>query len=248
MLKNIKRRSKYNKQPQGTLASSDSAKAGLESEINTLKDDQNNLKLEILKVGQQQKDSQNQLTAVEERIRCAECRQHQMLLFLTKTVINPTFAQQLIQKRRQKRELDGVEIAKRRRILSTPDPEHVATQSILTENLTDTANTTTTTTSTQPPKEVKFPTTMNGESCSAIQDIHEEAKEMRGASLGSDMFSAYNVMSENLLDDISVLEEEMSVNDSKFYHELEDLIEKPQDWGGYMTSLIEQTGCIGSLL
>lgn len=240
LLKNIKRRSKYNKQPQGTQACSDSVKAGLELEIDTLKNDQNCLKVEILNLRQQQKDSQNKLTAAEERIRCAECRQHQMLVFLTKTVKNPTFAQQLIQKRRQKRELDGAEIGKRKRILSTPDPEQLTMQYFLNQNMTDTCKNT-------QPKQPPFPTNASNELCSSVHD-HEEVKEMRGASIGSDVFSVYNVMSDVILDDNSILDEELSANDFKFYNELEDLIEKPRDWGGYLTSLVEQTGCIGTML
>lgn len=218
LLKNIKRRSKYNssKHPIGALISN-SGNPGLESEIENLKKDQTSMKAEILSLRRQQKDSHNQITAVEERIRCAECRHHQMLLFITKTAIKPSFVHQLMQMRRQKREIDGgAEIAKRRRILTTEEEEEE--------------------------EKVRIQSLMSGDLGAAM----DEGTDVLTAS------GAYNVVSENLLDDISVLEEELAVNDTKFYHELEDLIEKPRDRGGagtgFFTGFVEQTGCIGPLL
>ena len=233
MLKNIKRRSKYNKQSNGVLSSksssADPGKSGLESEIENLKKDQSSLRDEILSLRREQNDSQNQITAVEERIRCAECRQHQMLLFLTKTLINPNFVHQLIQKRKQKRELDG----KRRRLLATGEEDLLAFQSIMTAGYLAGS------VSVPPWKQTApFETAMNEESCGGVS----------GSGSGSDMLSVYDVVSEDLLDDISVLDEELAVNDTKFYHELEDLIERPRHWGGYVTSFVDKTGCVASML
>ncbi|KAH7519222.1 hypothetical protein FEM48_Zijuj08G0012800 [Ziziphus jujuba var. spinosa] len=257
LLKNIKRRSRYSKQQGGAIACVDSGKDGLESEVETLNQDHNTLKIEILKLKQLQEDSHSQISAVEERIRCAECKQHQMFLFLIKTAKNPTFIHQLIQKRIQKKELDGVEISKRRRLLSNPYPESLAEgiettlsvsnkkkfheeklpkQSVGTQNFAEPIFTN--------PTETVFSVLMDNESCSCIQD--QKAKEMRGTGNGPDMSSVYNVMSENLLGDYSIFDEESAVNDSVFYHELEDLIAKPRDWGGYFGSLVEQTDCVGS--
>ncbi|PON46809.1 Heat shock transcription factor [Parasponia andersonii] len=227
LLKNIKRRSKYNnKHPNGATASrsgSDPGKSsGLESEIESLKKDHSSLRAEILSLRREQKDSQNQITAVEERIRCAECRQHQMLLFLSKTAINPSIVQLLMQKRMQrKREvIGGGEMGKRRRLLPTGGgEEEVTIQSILTGGL---------------PKA----------ECAAVAPFETAMNEDIGGGGESDMLSVYNVVSDNLLDDVSFLEEELSINDNKFYHELKDLIEKPRDWGGYSN----MTSCIGSML
>ncbi|PON84423.1 Heat shock transcription factor [Trema orientale] len=234
LLKNIKRRSKYNnKHPNGAVASRSGSDPGksprLESEIESLKKDQSSLRSEILSLRREEQDSQNQITAVEERIRCAECRQHQMLLFLSKTAINPSIVQLLMQKRRQrKREvIGGGEMGKRRRLLRTggEGEEEVAIQSILTGGL---------------PKA----------ECAAAAPSETAMNEDIGGGGGgggggeSDMLSVYNVVSDNLLDDVSFLEEELSINDNKFYHELEDLIEKPRDCGGYSN----MTSCIGSML
>nr|XP_048335585.1 heat stress transcription factor A-2-like isoform X2 [Ziziphus jujuba var. spinosa] len=191
LLKNIKRRSRYSKQQGGAIACVDSGKDGLESEVETLNQDHNTLKIEILKLKQLQEDSHSQISAVEERIRCAECKQHQMFLFLIKTAKNPTFIHQLIQKRIQKKELDGVEISKRRRLLSNPYPESLAEgiettlsvsnkkkfheeklpkQSVGTQNFAEPIFTN--------PTETVFSVLMDNESCSCIQD--QKAKEMRG--------------------------------------------------------------------
>lgn len=259
LLKSIKRRSKYSKQQGGTIACVDSGQDGLEGEVETLKEDHNTLKVEILKLKKQQEDSRSQISAVEERIRCAECKQQQMFLFLIKTAKNPTFIHQLIQKKVQKKELDGVEISKRRRLLANSDPESLAEgietsqsvsykkkfleeklpkQSVGTQHFAEPMFT-------NPTETVFSDLKDDDESCSCIQD--QKAKEMRGTSNGPDMYSVYNVMSDNLLGDYSIFDEELAVNDSKFYHELEDLIAKPRDWGGYFSSLMEQTGCVGSM-
>ncbi|KAL5572452.1 hypothetical protein UlMin_022049 [Ulmus minor] len=247
LMKNIKRRSKYNKQSNGKLASCDLKKAGMEDQIDSLKEDQNTLKLEILKLKQEDEDSRSQLTAVEERIRFAESNQHQMLLFLAKTAINPAFLKQMIQRRRQKREISGVETGKRRRLLPNPDAENlvnaietiqsvdyrmqireeqVTMEYILTGNMPEKSTST-------HQKQTPFLTAIAGETLSSLG-----AEEMSGTTGPTDVSSAYHAMSENLFEEISVVDEAISVNDSKFYHELEDLIEKPSEWGGYMTTLM----------
>jgi heat shock transcription factor len=53
--------------------------------------------------------------------------------------------------------------------------------------------------------------------------------------------SAYHVMSEKLMRENSVVDEELDVNDSNIYLELEDLITKPGDWVGSASGLVGQT-------
>ncbi|KAF3439622.1 hypothetical protein FNV43_RR17900 [Rhamnella rubrinervis] len=257
LLKNIKRRSRYSKQQQGPIACGDMGKGGVEAEIETLKQEHNTLEVELLKLRQKQEDSHNELSAVEERIQRAECKQQQMFLFLIKTARNPIFIHQLIQKRMQRNELDGGEISKRRRLRSNPDPESLdeaidinqsasyrkqfqeqlpMQSTILTEKLAEPVIT--------HPTQTTFSTRTVDATCSYIQD--KNAKEMLGTST-PDLSSVYHVMSENLLGEGSIFDEEFSVNDSNFYHELEDLIAKPREWGGYISSLVEQTGCVGSM-
>lgn len=231
MLKNIKRRSKYNKQPQVTIAIAGSTNSELESEIETLKQDQNSLKKEILKLRQEQDDSYNHLTTLEERIRYAECKHQKMIFFLIRAAKNPTFVHNLMQKKNTlKRELDGFEISKRRRLLPNSGPKNLASQ-INEEGYFESVN-----------KNIhqmksQLPTKMDVESCSLIKN--KKANVICGAS-DPDMSSVYYEMSENLLDENLNSDQELAVNDSKLYHEFEDLISKPQDWGGYFNSLVEQ--------
>ncbi|XP_039158449.1 heat stress transcription factor A-2b-like [Eucalyptus grandis] len=130
LLKNIKRRGRITKKKQGPTipediqtTEMDFQRTEVESEIRTLKEDQETLKSEILELRQQQECSQSEIGAVEERIRCAECRQQQMFLFLAKAVRNPHFVERLVQKRKPNREIQAGKFIKKRRLLtSKPDP------------------------------------------------------------------------------------------------------------------------------
>ncbi|KAM6583467.1 hypothetical protein CsatB_010469 [Cannabis sativa] len=219
LLKDIKRRSKYNKQPNGAIIPPTYDSVVLESEIDNLKKDQNSLRDEISNLKREQKNSQNQIISVEERIRCAEFRQQKMLLFLTRTVLSSKFVNQLIQKRKQKKEtIDASQIAKRRRVLpSGEEQEQVTIQSIHAET---------------------FPVTDNGPA-PFLSSTEEESDSGSGSGSGPEVLSVYNVVSEDLLNDTSFYDEELAVNDSTIYHELEDLIDEKHevDWNA---------GCIGS--
>lgn len=243
LLKNIKRRNRLNKQEHGVV-SLKLRKPGVEIELESLKKDQNVLQVEILKLRQQEEDSHNQLAAVEDRIRYAECRQQKMLLFLTKATRNPNFAHQLIQKRKLKRELNGGEISKRRRLLATKGHESLleaidtslgvnGRNDILQEGV-DTFLLRT-----------PFPAPVDDVLCSPLQD--QNVNVMPGTSTPPEMSSVYNVMSEKLMGDNSIVDEDFTMNDSQFYSELEDLIAKPPDWGGFVSGLVEPAACIGSM-
>jgi heat shock transcription factor len=246
LLKNIKRRSRLSKQQQGVVSVNLTKPAGLEAELESLKKDHNVLKVEILKLRQQQEDSQNQMTAVEDRIRGAECRQQQMLVFLTKVVKSPSYVQQLIQKRKPKRELDGAEFGKRRRLpheaIDTSKTVNGRSQLPLElpEILQEAADIR--------PIQTPFPAPMDDVLCSPLQDRKVNLMP-EVVSTSPNMSSVYNVVSEKLLADNSIIDEELALNDSKFYSELEDLIAKPPDyWGGFVSGLVEPTSRIGAML
>ena len=248
MLKNIRRRSKYNNLHQGAF---NSMKPGLEAEVEKLKKDQNILKLEILKLRQQQESSHVQLTSVQERIRCAEMKQYQMIFFLTRMARKPMFVEQLIHKMKRKRELDGTDMLKRRRLLGAQCPvsfpkaveatpnvdyrrqchEQFATlQSELNGLMSETGNTSR--------MEHPTPSPLEDELCSTVQGLRTY-----GSSRAGGVSSAYHVMSEKLLGENSVADEELDVNDSNIYLELEDLISRPADWVGSASAsgLVGQT-------
>ncbi|KAM5547347.1 hypothetical protein ABKV19_001710 [Rosa sericea] len=239
LLKSIKRRSRYKKQPQGSNVSSNSTKkAGLEVQLETLNKDQDVLKLEILNLKQQQKYSQHQLTAVEERIRSSECKQQRMLLFLTKTPRKPNFVEQLMQKRVLKRELEGGDLGKRRRLLSAQGFEDFGDcGDVFAGQLPEAV--------VPQQQETPLPASVIDKSCSSVQNNKPQAE----------VHSVYHDMSEKLLQENSVFDDEYAVNDSNFYQELEDLVTgphdfdvKPRDWSGYVGNcLVEQAGCVGSV-
>ncbi|XP_059432387.1 heat stress transcription factor A-2-like [Corylus avellana] len=216
LLKNIKRRSRLSKQQQEVIITGvNLAKpGGLESELESLKKDHNVLNVEILKLRQQQEESKNQMSAVEDRIRGAECRQQKMLLFLTKLVAkSPICMQQyLIQKRKQKRAVEC--FGKRRRRLM---PREAASKSVngsrnqfpqgdMTINHSEILPT-------------PFPAPMDD---TPLQ-LNVTAPEDNNPSV-------YHVMSDKLLADHSIIDQEFGVDDSKFYSELEDLIASPPDY------------------
>lgn len=239
MLKNIRRRSKYNNRVhQGGLSL---VKHGLEAEVERLKKDQNILKVEILKLRQQQENSHIQLSNVQERIRCAELKQYQMIFFLTRMAKRPSFVENLIHKIKRRRELDGTDMVKRPRLLGTQCPsvdyrlhqgcEQFATlQSELNGLVSETLNIGDR--MEEPP--AAPPHHMEG----GLRGAYGSSR----ASVQDGSSSAYHVVSEKLLGGNPVVaDEELDVNDSNIYLELEDLISKPTDWVGSASGLVGQT-------
>ncbi|CAL0325527.1 unnamed protein product [Lupinus luteus] len=244
LLKNIRRRSKYNKQHQGAF---NSMKPGLEAEVEKLKKDQNIMKLEIMKLRQQQENSHMQLTNVQEQIRCAEMKQYQMIIFLTRMCRKPMNVDHLIHKIKRKRELDGNDIVKRLRLLGAQCPincpkametntlnadyrdqgheQFTTLQSDLTGLLSESVNN-------------NSSMGMEDELCRSVQGLRDYGSRTNG----KDVSSAYHVVSEKLMRENSVVDEEqLDVNDSNIYLELEDLISKPSDWVGSASGLVGQT-------
>ncbi|KAK9275065.1 hypothetical protein L1049_022323 [Liquidambar formosana] len=121
LLKDIKRRrhGSHTIQQKAATTYVEAEQNGLEAQLETLKKDQDTLKLEILKMRQLQETSLNDLATVKERIRCAECMQNQMIVFLAIAVKNPNFIEQLIQHRKHNRELNAVEMRKKRKLVAT---------------------------------------------------------------------------------------------------------------------------------
>jgi len=212
------------------------------------------LKLEILKLRQQQENSHVQLTNVQERVRSAEMKQYQMMFFLTRMAKRPAFVEQLIQNIRRKRELDGNDMAKRPRLMGNPcyvpfpntmgttpnvDYRHQthqhqqfpSTQSDLNGFLSETVNIN--------KMEHPTPSPLEDEICNPVQGLRAQGCSSANAA---DASSAYHVMSEKLMRENSVVDEELDVNDSNIYLELEDLITKPTDWSlGSASGLVQQT-------
>ncbi|XP_039166049.1 heat shock factor protein HSF30-like [Eucalyptus grandis] len=264
LLKNIKRRGKFSKHRKSSSSSFTSGypKAGKEAILETLKKDQEALKAEILKLREERENSQHEFDQVAEQVRCAECRHQQMFLFLYKAAKSPNFVQQLIQKRRHKRELDTRESSKKSKLL---DPDG-ATQCLLEAKDPKiqspkvdclTISDESAQMESQPNSVVledfetiqmhnPWPSPLGGRDFRVVQG--QTPDQMAGAS-PSHLSSVFHEMSERLLEDNMVVGdnvadveevEELVVNDSRIYLELEGLIEKPCGWSEYPSGPMEQ--------
>ncbi|PPD82383.1 hypothetical protein GOBAR_DD20699 [Gossypium barbadense] len=249
LLKTIKRRSRYNRQQQGGVncANNSTSNIGLEAEVEILKKDRSILQLEVLKLRQQQEESNHQLSAVHERIRFAECRQQQMCNFIAKIAKYPSFIHRLTKKRKQQNiEIDEGEFSfsKKGKFLETqvtkclPEAMGMTDLSVKCRNQVN---------------EERLKSIQAAEISKLLPDYTEKNNNQTlhdEKSSEPAMSSVYDVMSENLLGESSGVEnarnEELSsVNDSKIYLELEDLISWKQcSWGGFASELVEQTGCV----
>ncbi|CAN1148013.1 Heat shock factor protein HSF30 [Linum perenne] len=267
LLNNIKRRSRYNnnnkthphhKQKQlhsaMSIQGSNLAKPWVGTELDSLNKDQDLLKLEILKLRQIHQHSENQLIAVDERIRAAEYKQVEMFNFFAKAIKNPSFIQRLILKR--KFDYCG-EMVKQRRLLPTQKPNtsdprdnniinsrkqarrYLATmQSELAQVLpeSDTASGSVS---------KLFSAPLSHEFCNPIYVQDDTAENECTDDNPEDMSSVYDLMTEDLLDENPVVDEDSDINDSKLYSELENLLAttRTRTWSGSITAFVGRAGC-----
>lgn len=242
LLKKIKRRGRIAKKQRGPTILEDIRRTEMdtqgtevESEILTLKEDWETLKSEILKLRQQQECSLSEIGVVEDRIRHVECRHQQMFLFLAKAVRNPHFVDRLAQKRKPSGEIDAGKFIKKRRLLaSDPDPNWCDFEGNNDDEFGGCGDG-------QKGILSEYPVS-NENSTDALELKYNDVM------LHGDASTVYNAMSEKLLDDSSLIAEgeigeELAVNDSNIYLELEYLIGEPRDWGG-VNELKEQPGAL----
>ncbi|KAG0569407.1 hypothetical protein KC19_6G088200 [Ceratodon purpureus] len=78
-------------------------KFGLEGEIERLKRDKNILMMELVRLRQQQQNTERDMQAMGQRLLTTENRQQQMMSFLAKAMQNPSFLAQLMQQSEKKR-------------------------------------------------------------------------------------------------------------------------------------------------
>ncbi|THG11887.1 hypothetical protein TEA_012551 [Camellia sinensis var. sinensis] len=99
LFKNIKRRkhNHQNVQQQGVMRPClNSANFGIETELEKLRNDRMKMKMEIMKLKQQQENTESYLAVVKERIGYTECKQQDILIFMAKAFSNPAFFHQFI--------------------------------------------------------------------------------------------------------------------------------------------------------
>ncbi|CAK9159203.1 unnamed protein product [Ilex paraguariensis] len=240
LLKNIKRRKQ---QPQTMQLQGpaqqwqlDSTKFGVETELQKLRNDQNTLKMEILKLKQQQESTDSCLATVKEHVQSTECKQQKMILFMARAFRNPTFIHQLSHQLRHKIELGGAEIAKKRRLMAPPGNESlVKAMDTIAKNQVQEELTTF-----QSEIQTLFSSDDSG---SPVQD--HNANEFSGIS-SPDSISENFVLWEELMEDDLIYEDgtvkELANHQSKIVCDLEDLIARAPDWG-MNVNLGEQVDC-----
>ncbi|KAK4434053.1 Heat stress transcription factor A-6b [Sesamum alatum] len=78
---------------------------GLDAEIDRLRRDKNVLMVELVKLRQQQQNTKSYLKALEQRIKGTELKQQQTMSFLARALQNPTFLQQIAQRKELEEEI-----------------------------------------------------------------------------------------------------------------------------------------------
>ncbi|KAA8534824.1 hypothetical protein F0562_029734 [Nyssa sinensis] len=239
LLKNIKRRSKHSQSVQQQVAATsprvDSGEFGLELELEKLKNDQNTLKVEILKLKQQNENAESHLAALRERLQATEHKQQQMFIFMAKA-FNSAFIQQFIQQLWQKRELGSGKIVKKRRLVVPPSTENYVDAMVTTNPIVNCSS--------QNQEEMAIiqsdiqtlfsPSVYADQSGNPNQD--QEANASSGTST-PDLNKENCLLWEGLLEDVLICENEagdVAQDQSNIVLELEDLIAKPLDWAEYV--------------
>lgn len=100
-MKSIQRRRSPQGQTSGTqaLSSGETGKAGVESELETLRRERSLMMQEVVELQQQQRGTVQHMEAVNEKLQAAEQRQKQMVSFLAKLFQNPDFLARLQRKK-----------------------------------------------------------------------------------------------------------------------------------------------------
>ncbi|KAF8036222.1 hypothetical protein BT93_C2051 [Corymbia citriodora subsp. variegata] len=261
LLKNIRRRRKLSdhvKASSGTVTL-DYPKGGKEAELEMLKKDQEALKAEILKLREEQESSQHEIDQVTKRIHYAECRCRRTFHFLFRAAKSPNFIH-LIQERRQKRELEACDSSKKSKSLG---PHNEASKCLLkvTDHMIHSPNFDCLRTGDDsaqmesgPNNAVPvdfetvemdnlWPPPKGGGDFRVMQG--QTPDQMAGAS-PSDLPSVFHEMWEKHLGDNVVVgndamdveaEEELPMDHTGVYLELEGLIEKSCGWTEYTSEL-----------
>lgn len=233
LLKNIKRRKQMMQQPS-RYPGFDSTKYGTETELEKLKNDQNTLKLELLRIKQQQVYTENYLARIKERLQSTESKQKCMAIFMAKAFKNPFFLPKFIEKLKEKRALNssGDQTSKKRRIVALENnPEKVTNGK---KNLED---------------DQEEVTTVGSEIDTIFSQDEGSPVEEKG--IRTNVPDAENfILWEKLMEDDLIYEEEEAEttrrNQSDIVMELEDLIGKQQpEWGANMRELVEPVNCPG---
>ncbi|EOY29926.1 Heat shock transcription factor A2 isoform 2, partial [Theobroma cacao] len=250
LLKTIKRRRNIlqSSQQQGEGACVELGQFGLEGKLERLRRDRTVLLAEIVRLRQQQQHSRDQIVAMEDRLQSTERKQQQIMTFLAKALRNPTFFQQFA----QKKQMQGVEIGRKRRLTANPSIENLQEEAIPvvvdTEQVLNYANQEQEELATiESEIETFFTSALDNESSSEIKyPITSSEPTSGGANLGS---VNDTIWEEFISDDLIAVEQEEEIvvgDQAEVDVEVEDLAVNPEDWGDDLQDLVDQMGYLRS--
>ncbi|KAF5946661.1 hypothetical protein HYC85_016889 [Camellia sinensis] len=242
LLKNIKRRkhNPQNVQQQGVMRPClNSANFGIETELEKLRNDRMKMKMEIMKLKQQQENTESYLAAVKEGIGNTENKQQDILIFMAKAFSNLAFFHQFIHPMRPKKELCNGQIAKKRRLAAAPQSnEDQVTNKNQEEFTTNDSEV-----------EKLFSASLDFES----RPSQDQKINASPGPMSPDLSYEDYILWEKLLEDEVICEKgsaqveaELVQHQSKIVLQLENLIAKPPDWACYVKDLVEQLSCLES--
>lgn len=262
LLKNIKRRKQHPKviqQPSlqgggivGLISSSPwqldtAARYETETEIQKLRNDQNTLRMELLRIKQQQVNTESYLTAVKDRLQVTESRQKYMAIFMAKAFKNPLFIPSFLEKVKEKRALSsgGVgdgdgddQMSKKRRLVAPENNEKFLGSANNQTAVLMSGQAQEELTTIDPEIEILF---------SPEEDSPSQERGMKTSNTCDTTSSSENfILWEKLMEDDLIYDEEEETqttpnqnpnpnpnpkNQSDLVLELENLITRPPDWG-----------------
>ncbi|KAK7383335.1 hypothetical protein VNO78_29012 [Psophocarpus tetragonolobus] len=248
LLKTIKRRRNVSQNMQqrgGGGACVEVGEFGLEGELERLKRDRNILMAEVVRLRQQQLNSKDQLSAIEARLQATEKKQQQMMAFLAKALSNSSFMQQLVHKSPQSREVLGVEINRKRRLIASPSLENL--QQDDPAALVDYPSNDQDLATMEPQIDTFFSPTFDSELRSEIKEPAPSSIPAEGSDFGSigdtilEDFLNKNLVTGNPKDEV-IIGDYPQVDDVP----VEDLIENSDDWSEQLQDLVDHLDYLGS--
>ncbi|XAR67150.1 hypothetical protein NMG60_11013599 [Bertholletia excelsa] len=247
LLKSISRRKQYshNGQHQGALSPwIDSAQPVVDAQRENLKTDRNMMRMEILKLKQQQESTQSYLTAVKDRVESTERRQQQICVFMAKAFANPVFLHRFIQTLRMRGGLCNGQITKKRRLNWENAMDKCTTGQV--ENGKNQYQ------EESPTIESEVSTVFSASVDDKGSPSEDQKDSASPGSTSTDLSSENYILWEKLLEDELIIENEtesevdLAQHQSEIVLELENLIAKPLNCTGYAKELVGQMACVGS--
>ncbi|KAI8023564.1 Heat shock factor protein HSF30 [Camellia lanceoleosa] len=217
----------------------DSANFGIDTELEKLRNDRMKMKMEIMKLKQQQENTECYLAAVKERIGYTECKQQDIPIFMAKAFSNPAFSYQFIHLMRLKKELYNDQIAKKQRLVAASQSKEDQVTNKNQEELT---------TKHSEVERLFFALLDDESSPSQDQKINAAPGPMTPDLISDNYISWEKLLEDGLIceNGSAQVEAELVQHQSKIVLQLENLIAKPPDWASYVKDLGEQVSCLES--